>query len=87
MAEQRRTCVGCRRTAPADELVRITRQADGGLAIGPGPGRGAWLCAPPAGLACLDAAARRRAFDHALRSTVEGDETVRLRARLEDMSG
>ena len=78
-----RTCVGCRRTAPAGELVRIARSpADGRLHVGPGPGRGAWLCGPPATPACLDQAVRRRALDRALRTTVEDDEIAAVRAKL-----
>ena len=87
MAEAMRTCVGCRRTAPTGGLVRISRHPDGTLAVGAGPGRGAWLCAPPAATGCLDDAVRRRALDRALRTTVRGDEAVRIRAKLEAMSG
>jgi predicted RNA-binding protein YlxR (DUF448 family) len=37
-----RTCIGCRRTAPPDELVRVVVGADGELLVGQGlPGRGA----------------------------------------------
>jgi len=39
--------------------------AGGGLRLGPGPGRGAWLCAD---IACFDAARRRRAFGRAFRA-------------------
>jgi len=57
--------VGCRRRAPAAELVRVVRSADGSLALGEGrPGRGAWLCASSPG--CLELARRRRAFERAL---------------------
>ena len=78
----RRTCVGCRRTADVTALVRVGRSPDGTLHMGPGPGRGAWLCAPPAATDCLDAAMRRRALERALRATVGGDEVAGLRARL-----
>jgi predicted RNA-binding protein YlxR (DUF448 family) len=48
--------------------VRVTRTADGGLAVGRArPGRGAWLH-PDA--SCLAAAVRRRAFTRALRAPV-----------------
>ena len=52
MSSPVRTCIGCRRVAPADELVRVARRPDGSLAVGRHePGRGAWLCA-----AAVDAA-------------------------------
>ena len=56
---------------------------DGGLRLGPGPGRGAWLCAPPAARECLEAAVQHRALDRALRVPISGDEMERLRAKLE----
>ena len=43
-----RTCIGCRRAAGVEELVRIravpTASGPSGLELGAGPGRGAWLC-------------------------------------------
>jgi predicted RNA-binding protein YlxR (DUF448 family) len=61
--------VGCRRVASPGELVRVVAEAGGGLATGRNlPGRGAWLCAGSP--ACLEVAARRKAFDRALRTTV-----------------
>jgi predicted RNA-binding protein YlxR (DUF448 family) len=66
--------------AGVEELVRI-RGAASGLELGPGPGRGAWLCrSDPA--ACLDEAQRRRAVERALRTSVRNDDIERLRARL-----
>jgi predicted RNA-binding protein YlxR (DUF448 family) len=53
-----------------------------GLRVGPGPGRGAWLCAEHA-VACLDLAVRRRALDRALRVAVGSDDVERLRAKLD----
>ena len=44
-----RTCVGCRTRAPAGNLVRVARRADGSLVVDrDAPGRGAWLCQEPA---------------------------------------
>ena len=51
--------------------------------VGPGTGRGAWLCAPPDGLDCLDQAVRRRVLDKALRTTVSDAELEAVRAKLE----
>ncbi|GMU79954.1 MAG: hypothetical protein AMXMBFR46_27430 [Acidimicrobiia bacterium] len=77
-----RTCVGCRRRGDPSTLVRLTRRADGSLAVGPGPGRGAWLCGSPNTAVCLEAAKRRRALDRALRGPVPTDAIEELRARL-----
>ncbi|WP_255566717.1 YlxR family protein [Iamia sp. SCSIO 61187] len=71
--------MGCRRTTAAAELVRVARTADGGLRIGPGPGRGAWLC-PDA--ACVAAAAKRRAFPKALRGAVADEAIAALRVAI-----
>jgi predicted RNA-binding protein YlxR (DUF448 family) len=67
--------------AAVTELVRFYRSGTG-LAVGSGPGRGAWLCAAHP-VVCLDQAIRRRTVGRALRTTIEGDELQRLRARLE----
>lgn len=43
--EPERTCVACRRARPKAELIRMTRRADGEVAVVPiGPGRGAYVC-------------------------------------------
>ncbi|MBW3580432.1 MAG: YlxR family protein [Actinobacteria bacterium] len=73
-----RTCIGCRRRAGLDQLVRVIRRSDGTLEVGRTlPGRGAWLCS--ASPACVDAAERRRAFDRALRGPVAPDAVAVLR--------
>jgi predicted RNA-binding protein YlxR (DUF448 family) len=77
-----RTCVACRRVASPTELVRVRRAAAGGLAIGPGPGRGAWLCGPDATAACRAQALRRPTLERALRVSVTAPEIEALRARL-----
>ena len=38
-----RTCVGCGRRAPANDLERLYLAADGSLRVGRGDGRGAWI--------------------------------------------
>jgi predicted RNA-binding protein YlxR (DUF448 family) len=64
--------------ASPDELVRVVARPGGGLAVGRTlPGRGAWLCA--GSVACLDAAARRKAFDRALRAAIRADAVDELR--------
>jgi hypothetical protein len=76
-----RTCVGCRRQAPAGELLRVVA-VDGRVVPDPGrrlPGRGAHLHPDPA---CLAQAERRRAFPRALR--VPGPlDTAAVRAVVE----
>jgi predicted RNA-binding protein YlxR (DUF448 family) len=63
------------------ELVRIHRSPTG-LEPGAGAGRGAWLCREHQG-ACLEEAARKRAWDRAFRIRVGNDEIEQLRARLD----
>ncbi|HEU5268990.1 MAG TPA: YlxR family protein [Jatrophihabitans sp.] len=78
-----RTCVGCRRRAPATDLLRVVA----GPEVPSGPsgspvrevlpdpraratGRGAWVHPDPS---CVALAERRRAFGRALRSTARLD--------------
>jgi uncharacterized protein len=79
-ARPQRTCIGCRRVADRDELVRVARRPDGSLGVGPTePGRGAWLCPD---VNCFEMAVRRRAFERALRRTMAPFEVTELRERL-----
>jgi len=73
----RRTCVGCRRVAASDGLVRLTLR-DGVIVLSDRhpAGRGAWLCPEPA---CLEQAMRRRALERALRARVPTDDDLRRR--------
>jgi len=76
----RRTCVGCRRRAHPDALVRVVRTAEGDLAVGRSrPGRGAWICPDPA---CAALAGKRRAWPRALRGPVEPEAVDTLTAAL-----
>ena len=73
----RRTCVGCRRVAPTEALVRLTVRDGRVVLASPRPaGRGAWLCPQPD---CLEQATRRRALDRALRARVLIDDDLRRR--------
>ena len=60
----RRTCVGCRKVATSEALVRLTLHD------------GAWLCPQPD---CLQQATRRRALDRALRVRAPIDDDLRSR--------
>ncbi|MFS3129651.1 YlxR family protein [Nocardioides sp. Bht2] len=65
-----RTCIGCRKRATKNELLRVVAGSDvDGQAVvpdprGTAPGRGAYLHRD---VECLDLAVRRRAFARALR--------------------
>ncbi|MBX6356296.1 MAG: YlxR family protein [Micromonosporaceae bacterium] len=73
-----RTCVGCRKRAPATELLRVVAVGDGAGPAGEArarvvpdparrlPGRGAHVHPDPG---CFGLAERRRAFGRALRVT------------------
>ena len=61
--------------------MRIVASPEGALKVGRfEPGRGAWLCvgAP----ACFDRAAKRGAFNRALRVTDSNDDIEGLRVRI-----
>ena len=79
--------MGCRRVVDPAALVRVFLDADGEPQLGPGPGRGAWLCRPPGAIACLDAATRRGALDRALRAPITAPGLGALRAKLEGLNG
>jgi uncharacterized protein len=62
-----RTCAGCGRKGPKQELVRFVAR-DGRLTPGErAPGRGVYTCRR---LSCFERAASRRAFSRTLRQTV-----------------
>jgi predicted RNA-binding protein YlxR (DUF448 family) len=67
-----RTCVGCRQVRPQDELIRLTRDADGVARVdgrSKRAGRGVYAC-PTA--ECLTAALRKGRLDHAFRRPTRG---------------
>lgn len=73
-----RTCVGCRRVVPQNELQRFVL-VEGVLTPDPGrtaAGRGAWLHPDPG---CWDLACRRGGFSRAFRTRVS-DEALCQRA-------
>ncbi|BDD83117.1 hypothetical protein TPB0596_28800 [Tsukamurella pulmonis] len=76
-----RTCIGCRRRAPAGELIRVVAVTgdDGARTVVVDdrrrlPGRGAWLHDDPG---CREAAAKRNAFRRALRVSGPLDDSLR----------
>ena len=73
MTEPIRSCIGCGRKAPQEELLRFAAAA-GQLVPGTGvPGRGAYTCRR---LACFERAVSRRAFNRTLRKTVQIDQKL-----------
>jgi uncharacterized protein len=78
-----RMCVGCRRSVPATELLRVVAaprsdiQPPGTVSVLPDPqrraaGRGAWIHPDPG---CVAQAARRKAFGRGLRVSGPTDLT------------
>lgn len=67
-----RSCVACRRSAPAAALVRFSRAPDGAVlpdVAASARGRGAWTC-PSAG--CVTRALERGGFERAFQAPVLG---------------
>ncbi len=77
-----RTCIGCRRKVPQRALVRLL-VVDGELrvSLGPGAGRGAYVCPLPE---CLAGAATRGRLGKALRATVVVPPAGRLEAMIRE---
>jgi len=74
-----RTCVGCRRTAPKRELLRVVRTPDGEVEVdltGKKSGRGAYLCGDPA---CLEATRKKGILARALKVEIPADVYDQLR--------
>ncbi|MBT8241012.1 MAG: YlxR family protein [Acidimicrobiia bacterium] len=63
VADPIRTCVGCRTTKPASELMRVTVPNGEIRRGGPSAGRGAWVCSDN----CLEAARTSGRLNRALR--------------------
>jgi predicted RNA-binding protein YlxR (DUF448 family) len=64
-----RTCAGCGRKAPQDELQRFHVER-GGLVPGRGTGRGSYTCPR---LQCFERAVAGRAFNRILRTNLRID--------------
>ena len=73
MSSPERTCAGCGRKAPQQELVRFTARAGSLVAGRTEPGRGVYSCRR---LACFERAADLRAFNRVLRQTVVIDPAI-----------
>lgn len=79
-----RRCVACRVLRDRNELWRVIRLAEGGLALDQGMGRSAYLC-PCSD--CLEEARRRKRLQRGLRCAVPDALLDRLSARLAGTAG
>ncbi len=73
-----RKCVACHEMQSKRELIRVVRSPEGDIAIdlaGKKPGRGAYLCGKAA---CFRLAKKSRAFERALKATVQPEIYDRL---------
>jgi predicted RNA-binding protein YlxR (DUF448 family) len=73
-----RTCVACGEVKPKRELVRLVRIAGGSVEVDPGgkkAGRGAYLCSS---LDCWLSGLKKGRLEHALRTTLTGDNREQL---------
>ena len=78
-----RSCIGCGRTRPKKEMIRIVRTPSGDIVVdssGRTGGRGCYLC-PDA--ACLDRAVKRKALGRALEAQVPPEIIEELKSRPE----
>ena len=75
-----RSCVACRRCAPASELVRFARAPDGAVlpdVDARAGGRGAWTCAA---VGCIVRALERGGFERAFQAPVLGTPAALVQA-------
>ncbi len=79
-----RTCAGCLGKSVKAELLRVVRSPGGSVAVDPSgsaPGRGAYVHRD---LICVASAfGRGVAIGRALRTSLSGEEAVRLRVEME----
>ena len=69
-----RTCLGCRRRRPKEEMLRLVRAADGRVRVdGIAPGRGAYVCRDPE---CQERAFKPGRLAHAFRRPSEAPTDV-----------
>lgn len=65
-----RTCVACRSSDEKNDLIRVVKSSTGEILVDPTgkkPGRGAYICRKTE---CIEAAAKKKGFERALRTTV-----------------
>ena len=74
-----RRCVSCRQLLDRQQLWRVIRLADGGIALDRGMGRSAYVCPTHD---CVEEARRRRKLQKALRCQVADSIVEALQERL-----
>ena len=80
--EPERTCVGCRARSSKPDLLRVARTPEG-VRVDPAgklPGRGAYVHREAQ---CVEAALKRKAFERALRASLDAGEAARLKTGIE----
>jgi len=78
----RRTCAGCRATAPKHSLLRVVRSAEGVVTVDAGAlGRGRGGYVHPR-RACIEAAIASGGLGRAMRTGIGGEAAGRLREQL-----
>lgn len=75
-----RRCVTCRELLDRQQLWRVIRLAEGGMALDQGMGRSAYLCPRQS---CLEEAKRRKKLQKALRCQVADSIYAALEQRLQ----
>ena len=78
-----RQCLGCREMKPKKELIRVVRSPEGEISLdtrGKANGRGAYVCPDPA---CLKKAAKSKALERALETSIPEEIYALLAARME----
>jgi len=74
-----RRCVACRELLDRQQLWRVIRLAEGGMALDQGMGRSAYLCTTQS---CFEEAKRRKRLQKALRCQVADSIYTALEQRL-----
>tara|TARA_B100001939_G_C16778562_1_gene545899 strand:- start:358 stop:615 length:258 start_codon:yes stop_codon:yes gene_type:complete len=74
-----RRCVTCRALLDRQQLLRVIRLAEGGMALDEGMGRSAYLCPTES---CFEEAKRRKRLQKALRCQVSDSIYAALEQRL-----
>lgn len=80
-----RTCLGCRQSFPKKELLRVVKNAQGGIGFditGRANGRGAYLCKKQE---CLAACLKSKALNRAFETNVPPEVYEQLKARLAEV--
>lgn len=73
-----RTCIGCRKSRPKHQLVRIVNTPDGKTEVDPSgkkSGRGAYLCHSSI---CWEKGLKKGRLERALRRNVSDEDQVKL---------